>query len=356
MPENAPIASARPTINVGGSDDAPLREGLLSLLVAEDTAGLYRCEAAFGNWGLKDGGVDYLYFDRRKLDFGKTFQVKLGSETIFDGRVTGLEAQFPDHAAPRLSVLAEDRFQDLRMTRRTRTFADASDADVFQRIASDHGLTPSVDVSGPTHKVLSQVNQSDLAFMRDRARAIDAEVWMRGSTLNAKSHSGRGGGQPLALTYGGNLRELSVGADLAHQRTSVAVSGWDVASKEGVKYEATDSVVQGELDGASSGASVLSSALGARKESVAHTVPFTSAEAQAEAESYFKRMARRFVVGRGVAEADAGLRVGAFVELKNVGPLFGGKYYLSEVRHLFDSTHGIRTLFTAERAGLGRPQ
>jgi phage protein D len=355
MPENTPITSARPKISVGGSDDASLAEGLLGLIVAEDTEGLYRCEATFGNWGAKGGGVDYLYFDRQTLDFGKTFQIKLGPDAIFDGRITGLEALFPDHAGPRISVLAEDRFQDLRMTRRTRAFADLSDADVFNRIASDHGLTPSVDVSGPTHKVLSQVNQSDLAFMRDRARAIDAEVWMQGSTLNAKSHSGRGGGDPLRLTYGGNLREFTVIADLAHQRTSVTVSGWDVASKDGVKYEATDSVIQGELNGQTGGASILSSALGARKESVAHTVPFTSGEAQAEAESYFKKMARCFVVGRGVAEADARLRVGAYVELKNVGPLFGGKYYLREVRHLFDGARGIRALFTAERPGLGRP-
>jgi phage protein D len=354
MPENDFIISSRPTITVAGSDDASLAAGLLGLVVAEDAAGLYRCEATFGNWGAQGGGVDYLYFDRRTLDFGKTFQIKLGPDTIFDGRITGLEAQFPDHLGPRLTVLAEDRFQDLRMTRRTRAFADSSDSDVFNRIASDHGLSPSVDVTGPTHKILSQVNQSDLAFMRERARAIDAEVWMTGSTLNARSRTGRGSGT-LELTYGGNLREFSVTADLAQQRTSVTVGGWDVAGKQAVKFEATDSVVSGEMNGDQSGASLLSDAFGVRKEAIAHTVPFTSEEAQAEAESYFKAMARRFVLGRGVAESDAGLRVGSYVDVKNVGPLFGGKYYLSEVRHIFDGAHGIRTFFTAERPGLGRP-
>lgn len=355
MPENDPITSSRPAVAVGGSDDASLAEGLLGLLVAEDTAGLYRCEATFGNWGARGGGVDYLYFDRRTLDFGKTFQIKLGGDIVFDGRVTGLEAQFPDREGPRLTVLAEDRFQDLRMTRRTRTFADSSDADVFNRIASDHGLSPSVDVTGPTHKVLSQVNQSDLAFVRERARAIGAEVWMSGGTLNAKSRAARGAGT-LELTYGGNLHEFSVAADLAQQRTSVTVGGWDVAGKQAVKFEATDSVVRGEVGGDEGGASLLSSAFGDRKEAIAHTVPFTSEEAQAEAESYFRAMARRFVVGRGVAETDGRLRVGGYVEVKNVGPLFSGKYYLSEVRHIFDGARGIRTFFTAERAGLGRPR
>lgn len=354
MPDDAPISSARPVINVGGSDDASLRDGLLSLVVAEDTNGLYRCEATFGNWGAQGSGVNFLYFDRKKLDFGKTFQIKIGADKIFDGRITAIEAQFPDHEGPRIVVLAEDRFQDLRMTRRTRTFADSSDADLFNRIANDHGLSPSVSVTGPKHKVLAQVNQSDLAFMRERARAVDAEVWMEASTLNVKSRTGRDAGT-RQLTYGGNLREFSVIADLAHQRTSVSVSGWDVAGKEAVKYEADDSVVRGELGSDDSGATLLRSALGERKESVAHLVPFTYEEAQGRAEAYFRQVARRFVVGRGTAEADAKLKVGAYVEVKNVGPLFGGKYYLSEVRHLFDGAHGIRTFFTAERTGLGRP-
>jgi phage protein D len=201
--------------------------------------------------------------------------------------------------------------------------------------------------------VLSQVNQSDLAFLRERARAIGAEVWMSGSTLHAQDRAGRGSGT-LELTYGGSLREFNVMADLAQQRTSVTVGGWDVAGKQAVKYEATDAVVRGEAGDDQSGASLLSSAFGDRKEAIAHTVPFTSEEAQTEAESYFKAMARRFIVGRGVAETDGRLRVGGYVEVRNVGPLFGGKYYLSEVRHLFDGASGVRTLFTAERPGLGR--
>src|ERR1041385_4891832 len=105
----------------------------------------------------------------------------------------GLEAAFPEGQSPEITVLAEDRFQDLRMNRRTRSFSDVSDSDVINQIATDHGLSPSVDLNGPTYKVLAQVNQSDLAFIRERARAIDGEVWMDANTLNAKSHSGRAG-------------------------------------------------------------------------------------------------------------------------------------------------------------------
>ena len=348
------LKESRPIIYVGGAEKPDLAGGLLSLLIAEQTSGLYRCEAKFSNWGQKDSTTDFLYFDRRLLDFGKQFQVKLGRDTLFDGRVMALEADFPEAGPPTLAVLAEDRFQDLRMTRRTRTFEDVTDSDVINQIASDHGLSPSVSVTGPTYKVLAQVNQSDLAFLRERARSIDAELWMDAKTLNAKSHSSRGG-SPKELKHGSGLRSFTVLADLAMQRTSVSVNGWDVANKEALRHEATDSVISGELNGDESGVSILQSQFGARKEALAHAVPLNSQEAQAAAETFFKSSARRFVVGRGVAETDAALRAGSSVKLQKIGPLFEGKYYLTEVRHIFDLAKGLRTEFTGERPGIGRP-
>jgi len=178
------LHDSRPVIYVGGQEQPELGGGMLNLLICEQTAGLYRCEAKFSNWGQKNGTTDFLYFDRKLLDFGKGFQIKLGGDVLFDGRIMGLEADFPEAGPPTINVLAEDRFQDLRMTRRTRTFADMSDADVMNQIANDHSLSPSVSVTGPQYKVLAQVNQSDLAFLRERARAIDAELWMDGNTLN----------------------------------------------------------------------------------------------------------------------------------------------------------------------------
>jgi phage protein D len=352
MANSSGIRAARPTIAIDGRDNASLADGLLNLQIVEAVSGVYRCEALFGNWGTKDNNLGFLYFDRQLLDFGKGLKVKIGSSVIFDGRVTGLEANFPDGRAPEINVLAEDRFQDLRMTRRTRTFADVSDSDVMSQIAGDHGLTGNVDVSGPTHKVLAQVNQSDLAFLRERARAIDAELWMDGSTLRAQSHGSRDGGT-VQLRYQRDLREFAVLSDLAGQRTSVFVNGWDVAGKKAIQHEATASAISGELNGDDSGPSILSSAFGDRKEALAHTVPLTADQAQSEAEAFFRMSARRFVVGRGVAEADARIRVGSVVDLQALGPLFSGKYYVAEVRHVFDA-RGIRTEFTGERPGLGR--
>jgi phage protein D len=349
------IRIARPSIYVGGQDDSALAQSLLHLLISESVHGLYRCEATFGNWGPKGNSINFMYFDRKKLDFGKPMQIKIDQDKIFDGRVSALEAGFGEARPPEISVLLEDRFQDLRMTQRTRTFADISDSDVMNRIASDYGLRPNIDVTGPSYKVLAQVNQSDLSFLRERARSIDAEIWLDDRNLYCKARGKRSNGT-VKLNYGGELREVTVTADLAGQRSSVSVNGWDIAGKSAMKHEATDQAISGELDGDDSGISVLKSAFGERKEAVAHSIPLSSREAQAEAEAVLRMTARRFVVARGLTQGDAKLRVGTYVDMQGLGPLFSGKYYVSYVEHVFDGTQGFTTKFTAERPGIGKAQ
>jgi uncharacterized protein len=351
-----PITAARPVIQIDGQDHDGLTGGLLGLDVIDTVSGLCRCEAAFGNWGASGGATGFQYFDRRLIEFGKGFAVSLGGSKLFEGRIGALEGRFPEGGPPQISVLAEDRLQDLRMTRRTRSFADQSDADVVRTIAGEHRLQADVDLSGPSHKILAQVNQSDLAFLRERARAIDAEVWVEGRSLKARQRSSRNGGS-LTLALGGQLRAFSVIADLASQRTKLVASGWNVASKSALKHESGESAISAELNGDDSGIAILKSSFGERAETLAHSVPTDAAEAEAQADALLRSMARRFVVGQGVVDgaSSAKLKVAARITLQSVGPLFDGVYYVTEVRHRFDSRKGLRSELRCERPGLGRP-
>ena len=349
------LYAARPSFSVDGQAEADLSQGLLSMMVEETADGLYRCEATFSNWGPTPAGQGYLYLDRRLLDFGRAISVEAGDQDsrarIFDGVITGLSASHLQDQPPQVTVLAEDRLQDLRMTRRTRTFEDVSDEDVFRQIASEHSLAPEISVDGPTHRALAQVNQSDLAFVRERARAVDAELWVEGRSLHVQSRADRNAGE-LTLTCGRSLRELSVLADVATQRTSLTVSGWDVAAKEAIVHRADESAIRGELNGDQSGPAILQAALGERAECVVHAGPVSLAEARGLAEAGFRRMARRFVTGCGVAEGDGRIRVGARVRIEQIGTIFEGPYYVIEARHQFDATAGFTTRFCVERPGM----
>lgn len=349
------ISSARPAFTVGGQARAALDSGLLRLAVSDSVEGLAGCEAEFGNWGATQGrSLGHLWFDLQVLDFGKPFVVKLGDDTLFDGRIVAIEGRFPAMAPPTVVVRADDRLQDLRMTRRTRSFESVSDADLVNRIAQDHGLQADLNLSGPTWPLVVQANESDLAFLRRRMLVADADLLLADGKLTARPRGQRRQPAPR-LSHGARLHQFNVCADLAHQRTEVSCAGWDVAGKDAASGTATSAAIAGEAGSGESGPAVLQRALGERKEHLGHRVPFDAAAARLEAESHLKLIARRFLRGRGEADAEPQLRAGGAVELEGLGALFDGRYGITDVLHRFDLAKGLRTEFGVERAWIGRP-
>src|SRR5690349_12962634 len=135
-PFESAVIPAIPAITIDGQVNDELNQGLLSLEVSDSYEGLAHCEINIGNWGNQSGSTGYVYFDRATLDFGKRVEIRFGPPgsqgLIFSGRISALEGRFPNGDQRYITVLAEDRLQDLRMTRRTRTFENATDSDVFQ--------------------------------------------------------------------------------------------------------------------------------------------------------------------------------------------------------------------------------
>ena len=350
-----PLYSARPTIAIDGQDDARLGAGTLALSVHEDIFGLYRCELTLGNWGTLGNSLDFLFFDRDVIDFGKPLNIRIGDGDaggeVFNGYITGIEGRFIESRPPELLLLAEDKLQDLRMVRRSRTFEDVTLDDVIDTIASDHGLSADVDIDSPQYRVLAQLNQSDLAFLQERARLIDAEVSIRDGRIAVQSRRRRRVSE-LTLRYKQRLHEFSVNADLAHQRTHLAVGGWDVAGKSATEVEVDQSIMQSELGGGRSGGTILQDAFGRRRETISHLTPANEDETRNLAESHYRRISRRFVTGQGIAEGDVRLRAGAAVALEGVGPWFNGEYYVTEAVHSFAPGQGFGTHFSVERPGL----
>ncbi|HUF38123.1 MAG TPA: hypothetical protein VMN57_06345 [Anaerolineales bacterium] len=352
------LLPARPRMFIDGQEYDSLGSDLLNLWVEETTAAGSRCEAVFTNWGPAARGAGFIYFDRETIDFGNHLSVRVGGMDdiqIFAGRITAIEARYPDSKPPEIMVRAEDGLQALRHTRRTRTFEDAQDRDVIEHIAAEHGLGADVDIDGTTHRVLAQVNRSDLDFLQDRLRAIDAELWVEGDTLHARARSRRNAGE-VTLVYGATLKGFAVLADLSDQCTKLTVSGWDVDAKAPIEFDAGGSAIQAELDGGLSGSSVLKGALGTRTETVVDRVPHDQAEAEVLAEAEYRRRARRFLTGSGICEGDGRLRVGTHLTLQGLGDLFRGTYYVTQVRHVFTNQDGWQTHFSVERPGLGKEQ
>ena len=213
----------RPAFFVKGAAVPALGKDLVRLEIHDSVDGMCRAEASFGNWGPNGSTVGFLHFGTDSpLDLGVALEIRLGDTAVFSGKITAIEAEFPaGTSAPCLTVLAEDRLQDLRLTRRTRAFERQTDQQIFERVCSDHGLTLDGAIEGPLHATVGQLNQSDLAFLRGRASLLGLDLWLHGARLKVQ---GKRAPQPEvpSLAYGAELQSFRVVADLAEHRDGLA--------------------------------------------------------------------------------------------------------------------------------------
>ena len=189
VPTDQAIVAARPEVRVDGKTIDDLTNGLEVMRIHEGRETPATLELEVGNWGTPAAGgtPDFRFLDRRQLDFGKRIEVAFGSTHDLPRAASpGLEVVFPRSGVPGLVVLAEDELQVLRLARRTRTFEN-----VKRRGRRAHGgerPQPHADRSTcPARRTrcVAQLDQSDLAFLRDRVRAVGGELWVRDGELHA---------------------------------------------------------------------------------------------------------------------------------------------------------------------------
>jgi uncharacterized protein len=355
-------ASWAPVFEVAGDVRGELARDLLELTVEEATDGLKTLVARFRAFGPHENAAEerLLYLEGEPFDFGVELVVNLGppglARQVFSGKVSALEASFEVEREPQVVVFAEDRLMDLRMTRRFRTYTETTDAEIAEAIAAEHGLSAQVDAPGPRYDVVQQWNQSDLAFLRDRARLLRAELWLADDTLHFVARENRAATE-LTLVNGNDLLKVDLRADLADQRTAVRVSGYDANRRGGIDEEAGTTTIDAEIEpGGLTGPALLDRAFGARVSHRVREVPLTATEAADWARAEMLRRARGFVQVSAETRGTPDLVVGSRVRLERVGtPFSGDGYTVTKVCHRYDLSSGHRTRFEAERPTLTGP-
>ncbi len=355
MASTPAYAAAGPVLTVDGNRQPDLARDLVRLEVEESTESLRTLTAhLLANAPRVDSSNDVVeYLDGKVLDFGKKLQVSLGPDgaekIVFSGVISALEVTFAEGDAPIVTIYAEDELMRLRLTQRSATYLEVSDADVLRTIASKHGLSAKPDVDGPRYDVLQQFNQSDLAFLRERAKRIQAELWADDGALHLTTRDRRPG-TSVTLTRGGDLMSVAVRADLSEQCTVVRVSGYDASSRRSIDAEAGASTVDAEISGGRTGPKTLQKVFGQLPGHLIRDVPVAVAEARAFARAEMLGRSRRFVRVRGLTSGTPQLVVGSKVTLARCGkPFDGAGYYVTRVHHTYDLREGMRTHFDAER-------
>lgn len=349
------VYSAIPTVQVDGNLNDKVTAQLLGMKMCEHEGGMSNLELRFSNFGSFAGGLaDQVFEDGTILKLGAALTVYAGLVTspteIFRGKITALEAFFPSSGPPELMVLAEDALQAARMKRRTKSWDDASLSDIVQEIAGGLSLTPVTSGLDETIGSEQQLNESDLHFLRRLLARYDADLQVVAAELHATPRS-QAQRNAIQLDMNGQLHEVRILADMAHQVTQVTATGWDY--NQGKTISATSQTTSLGPGSGQTGGSWLQQALSSRSEQLAQYATLTQSDAQALVDAEFAQRSRQFVVARGIAEGNPALRVGSYLTLTGLGPRFSNTYYTTATVHRFDTEKGYATEFTAECAYLG---
>lgn len=332
------------------------RGDVLSVRFSDAVKELSYAEIVLSNQSLKGGEKPgFKYSDGELFELGQRLELTMGYrdgpavQKLIVGEITALEPSYTVGAGATFKVRAFDRLHRLRNQPKSRAWKKKTDTQIAEEIAQAHGVEVTTDDSQDSHELVPQHNQDDFAFLVERAKRIDFELYMRLDKLHFVQ-SKEGMDPELSLVWGQSLREFHPVETLARQVSSVRVRSWDPAEGKLINELAEGAALDARKRGGRHAAKTLEDALGRGKEEViTHQVAQGPKDAQRLAQAVLRRNSHNFITAWGECVGLPKLRAGTSVEIKNLGKRFSGVYYVTESTHTFD-VQGYRTTFRARRA------
>ena len=321
------------------------RADVLSIEVHQDIDNLSMFALQLNSWD--ENRVKWV--DGPLFSEGASVEIRMGFEgatlhLVFAGEITGLEPSFTADAFT-LTVRGYDRRHRLLRGQKTRSFVQMTDSDIAAAVAAGAGLISQTTSTGAALEYVLQHNQTDLEFLRERARRIGFEVTVEDRTLHFRPPAFES--RPVAtLSLGEDLAEFSARLSTMTQVGQVEVRAWDRKDRQVIVSQAGSTPAMG---GTITGPAASDRAAGkARSVSVQQPV-LTYAEAEGMAKSRFTEMALSFIQAEGVCVGGRSeLRAGTVITIDGVGRRFSGPYYVTGVTHTL-TPERYATAFTAKR-------
>ncbi|VAW40763.1 hypothetical protein MNBD_CHLOROFLEXI01-379 [hydrothermal vent metagenome] len=353
---HAPITSLVTMGGSGGKLPAKATADLVSIFILDDTAAPSMFTLEFNNW---DGANKSLpWSDDQKLFFpGQKIAISLGyvgqktAVSIIEGEITSLEPVFRTQPST-IVVRGYDLRHRLLRGRQTESFVKMNDSAIAEQIANKAKINIQVDKkaksSGVKHEYVLQHNQTDLAFLQERARRIGFELLINKKTLQFRPRAIKSK-KTVSLKLGRDIIEFTPRLTTLSQVSEVTVQGWDVKKKKAIVGTASMGKELTKMGGKTAGPKATNGAFGKSTLPIVKSPVATQAEADEMALGQYNEMALNYISGEGFCYGRPDLKAGTVVSIEGVGKMYSGLYYITAVKHIWNKTHGYRLRFTYKR-------
>ena len=269
--------------------------------------------------------------------------------SLVKGEITAIEPVLDEGLVANLIVSGYDKSHRLYREKKSDAFLNIKDSDLASQFASNAGLTAQVDATSTVYDHLFRENQSDIAFLRERAWRIGYECFVQEGKLYFRKPPSSGSTE--TIRWGVDLLSFRARETLAEQVDEVQIKGWDPEKKEAIVGKSAKgklyptSTAGGEYGKASS--------FGTGRYTLVDIPVVSQAEADLVAQARHDEISGAFVEAEGEAYQRPGITAGKFVELEGVGKRFSGKYMVTRAIHRYDVEGGLRVRFSVKGTRTG---
>lgn len=295
---------------------------------------------------------------------GSAVKIKMGYvddlQDMIDGEITQITPSFPADGVPTVEIQGHNLLHRLRGTNNTRTFQNASDKDIAEQIGQKLNLQVQADDPGTQYEYVMQPNQTDLEFLRERARKVHFELVVKDKILFFRK-SAEVTPKTYTLVWAQAQKAVATGSEILPLTTfslqmnatappsKVQSRGWDPTTKQAITSTADSSDQTSPMNGSQEGGNVPSSAYGTDRTLVHVQTPFGSqSECDEHAKASYNNQAMGLVTGTAETIGVPDLRSGTVIQMLGVGLRFEGEYMIDEATHAIGGS-GYKTSLTVKR-------
>jgi uncharacterized protein len=295
---------------------------------------------------------------------GSSVKIALGYvddlQDMIEGEITKISPSFPSDGVPTVAIEGNTLMHRLQGNHNTRTFQGVSDKQIVEKIAQEANLQADAEDPQVQYEYVMQPNQTDLDFLRERARKLHFEILVQDKKLifrrsqesQSKSYTLIWAHTQRAIAMGSNtlpLSTFSLQMDASKPATSVETRSYNPAAKQAFVSKAGPSEQTSAMAGKNKGGDVTNAAFKRERKQVHVTTPFGSqSECDEHAKAAYNNQAMGLVSGTAETIGVPDLRGGQLITLLGVGLRFEGDYLIDEANHHIGSD-GYKTSLTVKR-------